>query len=305
MKDWRNKIMLAAVAGALWWAPLAMVADARATVPTSLHATYQQHQARQQSQPLMPLALDARQTGGRFNGDVYATLDHPYTQVVETLRRGSEWCQIASLHLNVKACTHEPRQGATRLTFYSGRKHFQLPEATRPFVYELREQVHSPDYFRVVLTPDLATRDAEQNHILVEVIPVGRNQSFIHVQYSFKYSLWMRVAASSYFATFGAHKSGFTVTGTDRRGRPVYAGGINGAAERNAVRYYLALQAYFTTLDVPEDERHEQRLNRWFDMTERYAAQLHELSKTDYLAYKRKEREQQIRLQRTLDNPGR
>ncbi len=302
MNDWRIRIMLATVAVALWWTPFANAADTRAAVPASLRAHYLEHQTKQQLRTPMPLTLDSRQTGGRFNGDVYATLDHPYAQVVETLRRGSGWCQIASLHLNVKACTHEPRDGATRLTFYSGRKHFQPPEAARPFVYVLREQAMGREYFRVALTPDAATKDAEQNHILVEVIPVGRGQSFIHVQYSFKYSLWMRIAAGSYFATFGAHKSGFTVTGKDRRGQPIPVGGIAGAAERNAVRYYLALKAYFTTLDGPESERYEQRLNRWFDMTEQYAPQLREMSKAEYLAAKRRERLQQARLQATIDS---
>ncbi len=298
----RIKIVLAIFVSTLLWTPMAEAADAQAAVAAASPSKYQRHQARLQAQPLLPITIDSAQAGGRWRGDVYATLDHPYAQVVEALRRGSEWCQIAPLHLNVKACTHEARPGATRLTFYSGRKHFQPPEAARPFVYELREQVYSPDYFRLVLTPDTATRDAEQNHILVEVVPVGRGQSFLHVQYSFKYSLWLRLAAGSYFATFGAHKSGFTVTGTDRRGQPVYAGGITGAAERNAVRYYLALQTYFSTRDVPEPERFERRLNRWFDLTEQYAAQLHELSKAEYLSSKRLEREQQRRLQQRLDN---
>ncbi|OGI37444.1 MAG: hypothetical protein A2140_01855 [Candidatus Muproteobacteria bacterium RBG_16_62_13] len=301
MNERRIMIVLAIFASTFLWAPLTEAADAQADVTPLLKVKYRQHHARLRAQPLLPVTIDAVQAGGRLRGDVYATLDYPYAQVVDTLRRGSNWCEIAPLHLNVKACTHEARHGATRLTFYSGRKHFQPPEATRPFIYEFRVQAHSPDYFRAVLTPDSVTRDTEQNHILVEAIPLGRGQVFLHVQYSFKYSLWLRLAAGSYFATFGAHKSGFTVTGTDRHGRSVHTGGITGAAERNAVRYYLALQTYFSTRDIPEPDRHERRLDRWFDLTEQYAAQLHEISKAEYLSAKRLERAQQLRLQRRLD----
>ena len=301
MIEQRTKVVLVILASTFLWAPLTEAADAQAAAATLLQAKYRQHQAQLLAQPLLPVTIDAAQAGGRLRGDVYVTLDYPYAQVVDTLRRGSNWCEIAPLHLNVKACTHEARHGATRLTFYSGRKHFQPPEAARPFVYELREQVYSPDYFRVVLTPDTAARDAEQNHILAEAIPLGRGQAFLHVQYSFKYSLWMRLAAGSYFATLGRSKTGFSVTGTDRHGRPVRATGIHGAVERNAVRYYLALQAYLSTRDVAEPERQERQLSRWFDLTEQYAAQLRELDRAEYLSSKRRERVQQARLQHSLD----
>lgn len=297
----QTRAVLVALFSAVFWLPPPTPAAAETGSAGALRAKYQLHQARPPIQPSLPITIEAEQSGGRLRGDVYATLDHPYAQVVDTLRRGSNWCEIAPLHLNVKACTHEARPGAMRLTFYSGRKQYQPPEATRPFIYDFREQVHGPRYFRVVLTPDMATRDTEQNHILVEAIPLGRGQVFVHVQYSFKYSLWMRLAAGSYFATFGRDKTGFSVTGTDRQGRPIRATGIAGAVERNAVRYYLALQTYFNALDVTEPGRHEARLSRWFDLTEQYAAQLRELSKAEYLSAKRREREQQQRLQRRLD----
>jgi hypothetical protein len=293
--------VLLALVSAFLWQPCAEAAAAQAEDIALLQSKYRVVAALLQDNTSLPVHIEAEQRDGRLRGDVYATLDYPYALVVDALRRGSNWCEIAPLHLNVKACTHEPRFGATRLTFYSGRKFYQPPEKTRPFVYEFRVRVHKPDYFRAALTPDTVTRDTEQNRIRVEAIPLGRDRVLLHFNYSFKYSLWMRLAADGYFATLGGGKIGFSVTGLDRQGRPVHATGIRGAVERNAMRYYLALKAYLGTLDTPEPERFEQRLAWWFDLTEQYAAQLHELDRADYLSYKHDERAQQARLQRELD----
>ena len=129
-------------------------------------------------------------------------------------------------------------------------------------------------------------------------IPQG---TFVHFRYAYRASSMSRLATSGYLATLGSGKIGFTVIGQGRDGNPQYVGGVRGIAERNAVRYYLAIQAFLETLDAPEAQRFEQRLERWFDLTERYKAQLHELERTEYLQYKRQEYQQQIEHQQALD----
>jgi hypothetical protein len=52
------------------------------------------------------------------------------------------------------------------------------------------------------------------------------------------------------------------------------------------MRYYLAIDDYVA---APAPTQLEQRLATWFDATERYPRQLHELEKSDYLAMKRVE----------------
>ncbi len=54
------------------------------------------------------------------------------------------------------------------------------------------------------------------------------------------------------------------------------------------MRYYLAIDSY---LDAPDDQQLEERLAKWFDSTEQYSHQLHEMNRSDYLAMKRKEYE--------------
>jgi hypothetical protein len=55
------------------------------------------------------------------------------------------------------------------------------------------------------------------------------------------------------------------------------------------MRYYLAVAAYLASLSLPAGDRVEQRLGAWFDATERYPAQLHEVDRESYLTMKRSE----------------
>jgi hypothetical protein len=110
----------------------------------------------------------------------------------------------------------------------------------------------------------------------------------------------LRIAEKVYFATLGSGKTGFTVTGTDSNGQPVYIGGARGAIERNAVRYYFAIQSFMKTLHYPEENRFSMRISEWYDLTDRYRQQLFELEKKDYLKLKTSEHANQLILQRGI-----
>jgi len=94
------------------------------------------------------------------------------------------------------------------------------------------------------------------------------------------------VAMNTYLSTVGAQKVGFSVTGKDADGKPEYVGGVRGLVERNTMRYYLAIDDFVA---APAQSQLEQRLSTWFDATDRYPRQLHEMEKADYLAMKRVE----------------
>jgi len=98
---------------------------------------------------------------------------------------------------------------------------------------------------------------------------------------------------------------GFSSDGGDERGNPVPVGGLRGVVERNAVRYLLAMEAFLETRGVPGPARFEAMLGTWFDLAARYPA-LHEVSREEYLAAKRREQENRVALQRAMDReaPG-
>ena len=100
---------------------------------------------------------------------------------------------------------------------------------------------------------------------------------------------------------FGGSKIGFSVTGTDSNGNPVYVDGLRGTVERDIACYYLAILAYMDTLKIPDEQRFEKRISRWYDLTDHFKKQLLEMEKEKYLTHKRQSRESQQRLQEALD----
>jgi hypothetical protein len=94
------------------------------------------------------------------------------------------------------------------------------------------------------------------------------------------------MAMKTYMNTIGARKVGFTVVGKRNDGSTVHIGDVRGALERNAMRYFLAVDACVSTAALPAERRFEERLARWFDETERYPLQLHEMERNEYVAGK-------------------
>ena len=98
----------------------------------------------------------------------------------------------------------------------------------------------------------------------------------------------------------GRNKVGFTVVAHDEKGNPVFIEGTRGAIERNAVRYYLAIRAYMDSLRFPEEIRFEQRIQLWYDLTDRLKEQLFELPREEYIDGKRRENKNQLNLQEQI-----
>ena len=90
----------------------------------------------------------------------------------------------------------------------------------------------------------------------------------------------------AYLSTVGRGKVGFTVVGHTPDGQPVYVSDLRGALERNAMRYYMCIEAYIESLSAPPGQQLERRLQAWYAYTERYPLQLRE--EDGYLDRKRR-----------------
>jgi len=263
--------------------------------------TYHRNMARLETNSFgLPLFLESFERDDRVHVDIYGIFDYPFSSIVNVLRVPANWCDIASLHPNVKACTYRELPGSWLLTFYIGRKVYRPPEATRQVIYRYRNVDQQPGYLDVILTADAGPLGTKDHRMRFEAVPLDRGRTFVHVSYEYSDSVILRLAEKGYFATLGRGKAGFTVTGTDRKGNPVYIGGPRGAIERNAVRYYLAIQSFMNTLPYPEGKRFSMRISEWYDLTTRYRKQLFELDKKDYLTFKTKEHKNQVILQRQI-----
>jgi hypothetical protein len=148
----------------------------------------------------------------------------------------------------------------------------------------------SRDYLEVRLSAESGPLGTSNYRVTLEAVPLGERQTFLHFGYAYDHHMVARLATMAYLATFGSHKMGFTVIGKTPNGEPEYIRGLRGLMERNAMRYFLTLDAYLAGLDTPPPERAEKRLHRWFEQIEQYPAQLREVDLATYLELKRSDR---------------
>lgn len=248
----------------------------------------------------MPVYINSRDEQNTMQGVIYGIVPYAFTTLGRALLTPVNWCAIAPQHPNIKACTYRPAGGYCQLTFYTGRKFYENPEDVHQIDYRFRLVERHKDYFHISLTAEDGPAGTSDYHVKVQAIPLDAHRSFVYFSYAYHYNFITRMGMGSYLATLGSGKVGFSVTGRDEQGRPVYIQGVRGIIERNAVRYYLAIQSYLDTLHVPLQQRLIARLKYWFDLTERHARQLHEMSKQDYLHDKQREWRDQLRLQQLI-----
>ena len=236
-----------------------------------------------------PLVLESTENSGNLKGDVYAVATQPFTVAGPALQGMGHWCDILMLHLNVKHCTWRGTGNDSTLSLYVGRKFDQPLEDTHKVDFSYRVLANTSDYLQVKLSADdgpLGTRDYR---IVLEAIPLDERSSFIHMSYSYGYGMAARVAMQSYLGTLGRDKVGFSIVERRADGSPNYVGGVRGVVERNAMRYYLAIDAFLNASVLPPAQQSERRIGEWITTTERYARQLHEMDREEYVAMKRKE----------------
>jgi hypothetical protein len=248
----------------------------------------------------VPICIESSEEGDVFRGEVYGIFEHPFKTVRNALTEPRNWCDMVSVHYNIKACTWRTSADQHFLTFYSGSKNYQAPEDAYQLDFDFRVMEHTSEYLELLLTADEGPFDTKDYRIEFEAMPAGQGKTIAHFSYSYRTGFAARLAIKLYYQTIAYDKVGFTVIKTDEQDNPVYVGGTKGMIERNAVRYYLAIRAYLDTLSYPDDERFEQRINRWYDLTDRFRRQLFELNKADYLQCKIRERQNQMALQHQL-----
>src|SRR5208337_1904856 len=100
----------------------------------------------------MPLYLESADQDGRLSVNVYGIINHSFSSVLNALRVPANWCDIVSLHPNVKACTYRELPGVWLLTFYIGRKVYQPPEGTRQVIYHYRNIYQQQGYMDITLS---------------------------------------------------------------------------------------------------------------------------------------------------------
>ncbi|OAK61670.1 hypothetical protein A3K87_20485 [Variovorax paradoxus] len=236
-----------------------------------------------------PVQIDSVETADGLQGDVYALVDHPLQEISSTLKGSAHWCEVLTLHINNRRCTvASGPQGRDMITLYVVRRYDKpIDQAFElPFVYRVAGA--SPEHLSVELSAESGPLGTSNYRVKLEALALDEHKSFLHFSYSYDHNAMVRLGTMAYLATFGSDKVGFTVIGKTPEGQPDYIRGLRGLVERNAMRYFLTLDAY---LAAPGSDQSDRRQRRWFAAAEQYPRQLHEVDLDTYLALKREDRQ--------------
>ncbi|ROZ77563.1 hypothetical protein [Ramlibacter sp. WS9] len=238
-----------------------------------------------------PIHIDSSEEGGTVRGDVYAVLQHPFAEFSHSMKDPSDWCAIMILPFNTKYCHAVENGGGTTLQVRIGRKFDQPVQDAYRLDFALRPVAATGDFFESRLDAKSGPVGTRDYKIIVSAVPIEGGRTFMHLNYSYGVGAAGRFAMQAYLSTAGSDKIGFTVTGKDANGQPMHIGGVRGAIERNAMRYFLAIDAHLASLSSPAAQRVEKKIQAWFNSTERYPRQLREMDRSTYVAMKRNEYE--------------
>ncbi len=286
--------MFIRMALALGLACLVGLAPAHAQDAAALRARHDSLRDKLANNPFQrPLLLESAQSSGELKGDVYAVIDQPFATVSPALQGTDHWCDLLMLHLNVKHCSASGKAPNEVLGVAVGRKFDQAIDDAYRVDFNYRLQASGADYLKMQLTAENGPLSTSNYRLAVEAVALDDKRSFVHMSYAYAYGLAARLAMQGYLATTGRDKVGFSITGKGDDGKPVYIDGVRGVVERNTMRYYLAIESYLGAVSAAPADQSEKRLRDWFNATERYAMQLHEVDRDDYLAMKRRELQRQ------------
>ncbi|MDP1740098.1 hypothetical protein [Polaromonas sp.] len=240
-----------------------------------------------------PLVIESTESDKSVSGHAYAVINYPFATVAAAFKDPDNWCEVLILHLNTKYCRAEGDGTRSVLVVAVGKKHPQEIRDAYNLSFDFRPGVSTPEYLAVQMNADKGPVGTHNYRINFRAVPIVGGKTFLHLQYSYGYGLAGRMAMQGYLATMGNGKLGFTQIERTSGGTKAYVEGMRGAVERNTMRYYLAIDAYLASLNSAAPEQVEKRLQHWFDATERYPRQLHEVERNAYLTMKRTEHRRQ------------
>lgn len=236
-----------------------------------------------------PVQLDSRETPDGLEGDIYAVIEHPLPEVRAAFTGPAHWCELLTLHINNRRCrVSTTPQGRETLTLYVVRRYDKPVDQAFELPFAYRVASATPEYLSVELSAASGPLGTNNYRVTLEAVAIDERKSFVHFSYSYEHNMMVRMATQAYLATFGRDKVGFTEVGKSADGKPEYIRGLRGLVERNAMRYFLTLDAYLSSgAGVPA----ERRERSWFAAAEQYPRQLHEIDLDTYLAIKREDRQ--------------
>lgn len=251
----------------------------------------------------LPLQVRSEERESLVSAEIRGIVDHPFETLGATFVQPGSWCDFLFLNPNIKTCTFQGSAQDAHLTLYIGTRNYRSPEAATQQPYRFQVRSHQPQYAAISLGASEGLLGTRAHRFEFEAAGVS-GKTVVALRSSYEPSALSRLVTTVYLATLGRNKIGFSRQQSGDGTEAGYVRGVQGLIERSVMRYYLALNAFLDTHELPADGQIEARLTRTYDLMDRYPAQLRQMDKAEYLDIKRRERQNQIRLQHAVSTAG-
>ena len=285
----RPTLRLAAIALAFALAHMPTVrADtpADATAAALRAAANRLMQSRTDNPLHLPLSISSSISAGDVHADSQSVIEAPFLDLVRALRDPEHWCAVLILHINNKACRVSTKGAVAHIALKVANRYDQPADES----YEIDFVYHSLAAGATMLSARLDAQSGPMGTsafvIRLDAVPYGDRRTALQLSYTYHQNAVASLAMDLYVGTLGSGKVGFTAVGRKPDGAVEYIGGVQGVAERNLMRYLLAVRAAALEPDASTADAYARRLRGWFDATESFPLQLHEIDRDTYLQLK-------------------
>lgn len=220
-------------------------------------------------------------------GQALARLPMALPQARAALRSPQTWCLLLLLHPNVWRCEVAGNgRGQTTLQILMGQQRVALIGATHTLDLVWKVTQDDKDGLSLELMAEQGPLGTRDYRIGARIEALDETHAALALRFSNAFTrsgLWL---AELYINTAGRQRIGFTVERLDATGQAVYVRGLRGSVERNTMRFHLAVQSWLSVQSLPAPQRIPRAIELWFDSSEQYAAQLHEIEREEYVQMK-------------------
>lgn len=247
----------------------------------------------------LPIYLKTVQKKNVLNVSLLGRIPFKYQDIAPVLAKPGSYCDFLPLLFNVKSCVIPEFNPVTRMKFYVAGKHYSAPITSYRIHAIFRLVDRTPEKIRIRLESQEDSLGKSDYDVDLVAVPMD-GETLLYVKSRYAPSRLTRMATNTYIKVFARDKPGFTEIRDPGSGKKRLITGFPAVIERSIVRAYFALEAYMLNFRLPSAKRFEACLKTWYDLNRPYKKQLYELGRDQYLMIKRRERKNQLRIQKRL-----
>ena len=214
---------------------------------------------------------------GAARGEALAEIHVSLSVLRAVLTQPERWCEILLLTPHVAGCASMEGGSDARFEVKLLYRYDQPADEAKRAQFRFEQRLSQPEFLSVRLASPQGPLGTQDYRLELEAAALDEQRSVLKVEYSYRYGIRAAAALGFYLATTGRQKQGFTL---GEEGEPVR--GLRGSVERNAMRYFLAIESHALCAEKDAAMRFQVSLDQWLRALEPYPGQIAEADPDDY-----------------------